>query len=168
MRVTEKHVCFWSEWPSNWHPSEFDIVVNDVSLHFYNTEQYFMYMKAITFGDAMTASEILVEPDPKKVKALGRKVQNFDPAKWEELRYQIMLDANIAKFSQNEDLKQLLLSPEYAGKGFVEASPYDGIWGIRMYASDKNIDDETKWRGLNLLGKVLDETRRVLVESRKK
>ena len=108
------------------------------------------------------------QSDPKKVKALGRKVQNFDASKWEELRYQIMLDANIAKFSQNEDLKQLLLSPEYEGHGFVEASPYDGIWGVRMYATDKNIDDETKWRGLNLLGKVLEETRRVLLESKNK
>ena len=50
MRVTDKHVCFWNEWPSNWHPAEFDIEVNEVHCHFYNTEQYFMYMKAIVFG----------------------------------------------------------------------------------------------------------------------
>jgi hypothetical protein len=31
-----------------------------------------------------------------------------------------------------------------------------------MYESNPDIDDETKWRGLNLLGKVLDETRKVL------
>ena len=55
MKVTEKHVCFWSEWPSNWHPAEFEIEVNGESLHFYNTEQYFMYMKAVTFGDTETA-----------------------------------------------------------------------------------------------------------------
>ena len=38
MRVTDKHVCFWNEWPSNWHPAEFDIEVNEVHCHFYNTE----------------------------------------------------------------------------------------------------------------------------------
>jgi hypothetical protein len=75
-----------------------------------------------------------------------------------------MLKANVAKFSQNEDLKQLLLSPEYEGHGFVEASPYDKVWGIRMYESNPDIDDETKWKGLNLLGKVLDETRRIIKE----
>lgn len=164
MRVTDKHVCFWKEWPSNWHPAEFDIEVNEVQCHFYNTEQYFMYMKAIVFGDEEIAKQILEERDPKKVKALGRKVQNYDELVWNDKRYQIMLRANVAKFSQNEDLKQLLLSPEYEGHGFVEASPYDKVWGVRMFESNPNIDDETKWKGLNLLGKVLDETRRIIRE----
>lgn len=164
MRVTDKHVCFWSEWPSNWHPAEFDIEVNGVKCHFYNTEQYFMYMKAIVFGDEEIAKQILEDGDPKKVKALGRKVQNYDEQVWNDKRYQIMLKANVAKFSQNEDLKQLLLSPEYEGHGFVEASPYDKVWGVRMYETNPDIDDETKWKGLNLLGKVLDETRRIIRE----
>ena len=164
MRVTDKHVCFWNEWPSNWHPAEFDIEVNGVTCHFYNTEQYFMYMKAIVFGDEEIARQILEVSDPKKVKALGRKVQNYDEQVWNEKRYQIMLKANVAKFSQNEELKQLLLSPEDEGHGFVEASPYDKVWGVRMYESNPDIDDETKWKGLNLLGKVLDETRRIVRE----
>ncbi len=164
MRVTDKHVCFWNEWPSNWHPAEFDIEVNGVNCHFYNTEQYFMYMKAIVFGDEEIAKQILEDGNPRKVKALGRKVQNYDDAVWNEKRYQIMLKANVAKFSQNEDLKQMLLSPEYEGHGFVEASPYDKVWGVRMFESNPDIDDETKWKGLNLLGKILDETRRIIVE----
>jgi ribA/ribD-fused uncharacterized protein len=164
MIVTDKHVCFWNEWPSNWHPAEFDIEVNDTMCHFHNTEQYFMYMKAIVFGDEEIAKQILADGDPKKVKALGRKVQNYDEQVWNEKRYQVMLKANVAKFSQNEDLKQLLLSPEYKGHGFVEASPYDKVWGVRMYESNPDIDDETKWKGLNLLGKVLDETRRIIKE----
>ena len=164
MKVTDKHVCFWNEWPSNWHPAEFDIEVNDTMCHFHNTEQYFMYMKAIVFGDEDIAKQILEDGDPKKVKALGRKVQNYDERVWNEKRYQIMLKANVAKFSQNENLKQLLLSPAYEGHGFVEASPYDKVWGVRMYESNPDIDDETKWKGLNLLGKVLDETRRIIKE----
>ena len=164
MKVTDKHVCFWNEWPSNWHPAEFDIEVNGTMCHFHNTEQYFMYMKAIVFGDEEIAKQILADGDPKKVKALGRKVQNYDEQVWNEKRYQVMLKANVAKFSQNEDLKQLLLSQEYEGHGFVEASPYDKVWGVRMYESNPDINDESKWKGLNLLGKVLDETRRIIVE----
>ena len=164
MKVTDKHVCFWNEWPSNWHPAEFDIEVNDTMCHFHNTEQYFMYMKAIVFGDEEIAKQILADGDPKKVKVLGRKVQNYDEQVWNDKRYQIMLKANVAKFSQNENLKQLLLSPAYEGHGFVEASPYDKVWGVRMYESNPDIDDETKWKGLNLLGKVLDETRRIIKE----
>ena len=164
MKVTDKHVCFWNEWPSNWHPAEFDIEVNGTMCHFHNTEQYFMYMKAIVFGDEEIAKQILADGDPKKVKALGRKVQNYDEQVWNEKRYQVMLKANVAKFSQNEDLKQLLLSQEYEGHGFVEASPYDKVWGVRMYESNPDVDDESKWKGLNLLGKVLDETRRIIRE----
>ena len=164
MKVTDKYVCFWNEWPSNWHPAEFDIEVNGVKCHFYNTEQYFMYMKAIVFGDEEIAKQILEDGDPKKVKALGRKVQNYDEQVWNEKRYQIMLKANVVKFSQNDDLKQLLLSLEYEDRGFVEASPYDKVWGVRMFESNPDIDDETKWKGLNLLGKILDETRRIIVE----
>jgi ribA/ribD-fused uncharacterized protein len=85
-------------------------------------------MKAIVFGDEEIAKQILTDGNPKKVKALGRKVQNYNEEVWNEKRYQIMLDANIAKFSQNEDLKKLLLSPEYEGHGFVEASPYDKVF----------------------------------------
>lgn len=76
----------------------------------------------------------------------------------------VVNDDVVAKFSQNDDLKQLLLSPEYEGRGFVEASPYDKVWGVRMYESNPDIDDESKWKGLNLLGKVLDETRRIIIE----
>jgi ribA/ribD-fused uncharacterized protein len=122
-------------------------------------------MKAIVFGDEEIAKLILTDGNPKKVKALGRKMQNNNEEVWNQKRFQIMLDANIAKFSQNEDLKKLLLSPEYEGHGFVEASPYDKVWGVRMFESNPDIDDETKWKGLNLLGKVLDETRKQLLKN---
>ena len=47
----------------------------------------------------------------------------------------------------------------------AEASPYDGIWGIRLAASSPEARDPMKWRGQNLLGfalmEVRDELRRV-------
>jgi ribA/ribD-fused uncharacterized protein len=166
MKVTDKHIFFWGEWPSNWYPCHFTVNHDGKELEFFNSEQYFMWMKAITFGDEEIALRILLEgKNPKTAKSLGRKVRNYDDKVWNEKRFQIMLDANIAKFSQNEDLKKLLLSPEYEGHGFVEASPYDKVWGVRMFESNPDIDDETKWKGLNLLGKVLDETRKQLLKN---
>jgi hypothetical protein len=55
-------------------------------------------------------------------------------------------------------LKEELLSKS----NFVEASPYDCIWGIGMGKSEEGINDPDNWKGLNLLGKVLDEVKYLL------
>ena len=163
MKVTNKHVLFWGEWPSNWYRAEFDaeMMVNGEkkTLHFYNSEQYFMFVKAIVFSDYETADKILKTKDPKKAKALGREVKGYDDKVWNEMRYKVMVDANKAKYSQNEELKQLITSEEFKGKGFVEASKWDNIWGIKLTEDMPEADNESKWQGQNLLGKALDEVR---------
>lgn len=163
MRVTDKHVFFWSGWPSNWFPSNFKAEFDGQEFTFANTEQYFMYVKAKTFGDDDTAAEILYNgTDPKTAKDLGRQVKNYDDKVWNEKRYQVMLDANYLKYTQNENLKKKLLKEEYKGKGFVEGSPVDKVWGIGVHFREAE-DDETTWNGQNLLGKVLDEVREKLL-----
>lgn len=162
MRVTEKHIFFWGEFPSNWHPARFVVERDGKKLEFFNSEQYFMYEKAVVFGDEVTAMRILFEgKDPKKAKTLGRQVKNFDGKVWEKVRYQIMVYANMHKYLQNKDLREKLLSEEFDGKKFVEASPLDGIWGIKCDEATA-LDDESNWNGLNLLGKALDEVRSIL------
>lgn len=159
MKVTDKHVFFWGEWPSNWYPCIFNAEYEGKEYTFYNSEQYFMFVKAKTFGDEENALKILLEgKNPKKAKTYGRMVKNYDDEKWNEIRYKVMVDANMAKYSQNDELKNLLLSDEFNGKGFVEASPIDGVWGIKCSEEDA-LDDESNWNGQNLLGKALDEVR---------
>lgn len=171
MNVTKKHILFWGEWPSNWYRAEFDseMMVNGEkkNLHFFNTEQYFMYVKAIVFADYDTADKILATKDPKKAKALGREVKGYDDKVWNEMRYKVMVDANKLKYSQNEDLKKLITSDDFKGKGFVEASPVDKIFGIGLHESDPLADDEKNWKGRNLLGKALDEVRNWLLKENK-
>lgn len=162
MRVTDKYIYFWGEFPSNWYKCHFTIEDNGKTLHFFNSEQYFMYIKAITFGDNEIAEEILLKgKNPKVAKALGRKVKNYDDKVWNEKRYQVMVDANMLKYSQNEDLKKLLLNTTFEGKHFCEASPLDTIWGLGVGESEA-LDDQSNWKGQNLLGKVLDEVREKL------
>ena len=167
MKITDKHVLFWGEWPSNWYKTEFEAEVmiggKKEKKTFYNSEQYFMFIKAVVFGDYDTANKILATKDPKKAKQLGREVKNYDDEVWSRMRYKVMVDANKAKYSQNEELKKLILSDELKGKGFVEASPIDGIWGIKLGENDPLADDESHWKGQNLLGKALDETREWLL-----
>jgi ribA/ribD-fused uncharacterized protein len=152
-RITDTHVFFWGSEFSNWHDSG---LIYD-SLAFCNSEQAFMWKKAVFFGDHETAKKIAHCESPSIAKKLGRQVKNFDAQKWSEVSYQIMVDVNYAKYQQKPKLKELLLST--GDKIIVEASPYDTIWGIGLHWKDDDCLDETKWKGLNLLGKALMEVR---------
>lgn len=167
IKVTDKHIFFWSGWPSNWYPSIFTAEYEGKEYEFHNTEQYFMFVKAKTFGDDEIAERIINEgKDPKVAKALGREVKNYDDKVWNEIRYQVMLDANYFKFTKCPKLQETLLDEIYMGKKFVEASPVDRIWGVGLHQNDPLIDDEKNWKGQNLLGKVLDETREKILKEK--
>ena len=120
-------------------------------------EQYMMYKKALLFVDFEYAQKIINCKEPKKIKEYGRLVRNFDERKWDEEKYNIVLKGNILKFSQNEELNNYLISTN--NKILVEASPYDNVWGVGMRRNAKGILEPTNWKGQNLLGFVLMETR---------
>lgn len=126
-------------------------------------EQYMMAQKAEVFGDKEVREKIMKCSNPKEIKALGRKVRNFDETIWNQVKYSIVLNGNFLKFSQNPELREFLLAT--GDDILVEASPYDAIWGIRMSANNENAENPMKWRGRNLLGfalmEVRDELRRV-------
>jgi ribA/ribD-fused uncharacterized protein len=119
-----------------------------------------MSQKALLFNDIETNSKIMKENDPKQYKELGRQVKNFSPKIWDEKKFEIVVKGNLHKFSQNENLKQFLLSTK--NKILAEASPYDKIWGIGMDANDKDILNQDKWKGENLLGKALMKVRDII------
>jgi ribA/ribD-fused uncharacterized protein len=155
VKIYDKHVAFWGSAFSNFYPCHFQ----EGDWHWISSEQCFMAKKAEYFKDAEILEEILKAETPEKAKKLGRKVKNFDAEKWSKVCFDKMYDAVYAKFSQNSDLKELLLSSDYEGKGFVEGSPFDGIWGVKMDWRNPDIDNEENWQGQNLLGKVLNKVR---------
>lgn len=163
MAVYDSHVAFWGGALSNFYGCKIHVDTDwdgkPVDLNFHCSEQYFMWLKATWFHDYDIAEKILEAKTPKEAKALGRQVEGFDEEEWKSVREAAMWNAVYAKFSQNEDLKEFLLSDEFKGKGFVEGSPIDGIWGVKIHYESPNIDDEAQWNGLNLLGKVLDRVR---------
>ncbi len=126
-------------------------------------EQYMMAQKAELFGDQEMMQRILECGDPKQIKALGRKVRNFDENIWNDVKYSIVLNGNFHKFFQNRLLRTFLLAT--GDSILVEASPYDRIWGIGMSENDRDAHDPVQWRGQNLLGfalmEVRDELRRI-------
>lgn len=155
IRRTERFTFFFRPEAvfSQWHPARFELGGNVFGC----AEQYMMHGKAILFGDAEIAAEILEAASPGQHKALGRKVRGFDERTWKQHRERIVADGSRGKFTQNPALRQALL--DTAGTELVEASPFDRIWGIGLAASDPRADDPARWRGQNLLGKILTRLR---------
>jgi ribA/ribD-fused uncharacterized protein len=138
---------------SNWFPCRF----SDGQIIFSNTEQYMMYHKALLFKDKTMADMILKTSSPKLCKQYGRRVENFNNDVWLENCERIVTNGCYLKFSQNEELKQLLLST--GNKMLVEDSPYDKIWGIGMQHTEACKTPMEHWKGENKLGKCLMEVR---------
>lgn len=140
---------------SNWYPTEFQLIFNNKDYTFQNVEQAMMASKAILFKDLESFNKILKTPNPKSVKALGRKVKNFDPNIWDKHKKYIVKTAVLGKFLYNTEIKEQLLN---TGDSYLaEDSPYDKIWGIGT-KSVKHKQNKT-WPGENLLGKILMEVR---------
>ena len=165
MKTTDKHIFFYTEWPSNFYPAKFTWKAFGEEHDFFCTEQAFMWAKAKNFSDEETASRILAADTPMDCKQLGRTVRGYIDKHWSLVRYNHMYNVNFEKYSQNAALRAKLLDPAFDGKMFVEASPTDCIWGIGRSEDYPLIDNEKKWRGQNLLGRVLTQVREKIVLS---
>ena len=120
-------------------------------------EHHMMYQKAVLFGDSAAAAKLLSASNPGEAKAIGREVLGFDQEKWEELRFEIVVTANLAKFGNDPKLKEFLLKT--GSQVLVEASPVDKIWGIGLAEDDPACENPNRWKGANLLGFALMEVR---------
>ncbi len=139
---------------SQWFPAPF--VVDGAT---YPTAEHFMMAgKATLFGDGDARDAILATTDPRKAKALGRKVRDFDEARWATRRLALVVEGNAAKFSQRAPLRAFLLGT--GTRVLVEASPRDRTWGIGLSQHNPRALDPRTWRGANLLGFALMEARK--------
>ncbi|KAK6360346.1 hypothetical protein TWF730_006491 [Orbilia blumenaviensis] len=160
---TDNGVYFWKpEQPfgflGQWYPSPFTTTSQDgTSIEYENCEQYMMHQKGVLFApDSEATGEILAKGlHPGNIKALGRAIPNFDEDTWKKNRYEIVVQGNYYKFTQNEQLRKSLL--ETGNKELVEASPLDRIWGVG-FGAVKAPKNRQRW-GLNLLGKALMDVR---------
>jgi ribA/ribD-fused uncharacterized protein len=144
---------------SQWHPARFTVDGRTFGC----AEQFMMHGKALLFGDADIAAQILAAAEPRAHKALGRKVRGFDGARWNAAREAVVYAGNRAKFTQNSALLAQLLATR--GTRLVEASPMDRIWGIGMGAGHPDATNPAAWRGANLLGEILTRLRDDLIAS---
>lgn len=134
---------------SNWYHSDFRVG----NVVFSSMEQYMMYKKAICFDDMEIAEKIVKEQDVAKIKALGRQVSGYQDNIWGGLRQIIVYEGLLAKFSQNELLREQLIKTGDAI--LAECAVKDRIWGIGLSMKDPKRLDINQWRGQNLLGYAL-------------
>ncbi|MDH6574837.1 NADAR family protein [Kitasatospora sp. MAP5-34] len=162
--IRPKYLLFWGHRPessgrvgpgslSQWWPSEFTVG----GVTYATAEHWMMAGKARLFGDEEVIPRILKARTPAEAKKLGRLVEGFDEDRWAAERFELVVEGNVAKFGQNEALREYLLGT--AQRVLVEASPMDRLWGIGLAADNERATQPEQWRGLNLLGFALMEAR---------
>ncbi|QHF50091.1 NADAR family protein [Pseudomonas sp. S49] len=138
---------------SQWYEAEFVVE----GQRYPTAEHFMMAEKAALFDDQEIRAQVLLAPTPNAAKALGRKVRGFNDQRWLQHRYDIVVRANQAKFSQNPELNEYLMHT--GSRVIVEASPVDDIWGIGLAQDHADVNDPNLWKGLNLLGFALMQVR---------
>lgn len=108
------------------------------------------YFQAQKFEDKEYREKIRKAKSPMKAAELGRSRKVKIVSNWDKIKDNVMYDAVKAKFTQHEELKQLLLSTGDAK--LVEHTENDNYWG----------DGGKQGKGLNKLGKILMKVREEL------
>ncbi|MEM7477795.1 MAG: NADAR family protein [Planctomycetota bacterium] len=162
----ETFTFFWDGPFSQWHPCTFRLDGDRYNC----AEQFMMAEKARYFMDDDALSAIMRADHPRDQKRIGREISGFDDSEWQHTEtngrpycWNIVYRGNVAKFSQNPKLLDMLLRT--AGTTLVEASPLDSIWGIGVAADDSRAYQRATWQGTNWLGEVLTAVREYFAES---
>ncbi len=121
--------------------------------------------RAIHCNDLKAAEDIKMEPTAVKVMKRGQMLPFPGGAKpWHKFTKEVLEAANLAKFKQNDDLRQHLFGT--FGKRLVEAS-MDGYWGcghsLEVLRTNPNIHHPEQWRGYNVMGDILTHLQRNLM-----
>jgi len=151
---------------SNSYISEFTVRWGDDDLHFFNSEQYVMYLKANIFEDFNKAALILKVKggDPHLCKKMGREIkQNCSDrvklTRWEDMRLKVMFEALKHKFKQNGAIEDVLVATGHSV--IIDATHGDeGMrWGIGLDEGEARKMEPARWPGKNLLGVALSMVR---------
>lgn len=144
---------------SQWVPCSF---VDDNNINYNCTEQYMMAHKAKLMKDVKAYENIMKSTDPREMKyKYGRKVKNFDSKLWDKYKFEIVVKANLLKFTQNSKFENYI--KKFKNHTIVEASPTDTIWGIGL--SEEDAKKGLPWRGQNLLGEAIMKVRNIILHN---
>ena len=137
--------------------------INMEGTSYHCIEQYYQAKKAERNGNRDIHSKIMTEPCPAEIKRLAKFITRSQTATAETEKNEnlkVMRHALQTKFQNNPILKAKLL--ETRGKLLAEASAYDLFFGTGTALHSAKCTTETKFRGQNLLGMLLQEIRQSL------
>jgi len=130
---------------------------------FLTAHQAVAYEKALFFMDFETANQILTADDPAKVQQLEDHISGVDDLLWYEKAPSIILDILKSKFVQNLILAAYLASTRHAFIGVVDPDTTKGIgYTQEQLKQEPNNIDVLQWKGTNLYGQSLMETRKLV------
>lgn len=138
---------------SNFFPCQFEIAGRKYN----SVEQFLFAEKARHQGDEISEARIMNNREARIAKQIGEKIEWEDRKAWKEFAKQKLKEGNMAKYIQNEHLRQQLF--DTSPKVFVEASPNDTYWGVGLSKTNKDIQCQEKWKGKNVMGFLLTELR---------
>ena len=134
---------------SNWYPCR--IQHGDHS--FKSVEQAnYQHSKAVYVGDVTSATKLMYTTDHAAVKKIGSKVAGVNGSNWDTVKNNIMKDLITKKFTDNDDLKAELLA---TGNKAMVVSGRDPQYACGLPIVHKDIFNQTKWTGKNMLGDIL-------------
>ena len=124
-----------------------------------SSEQAYFAECAIAAKDPVSFKLIMETNSPRRAKSIGEKI--IPGPTWKYIKYDRMYDINLARFTQNEFLKERLLSTR--GFALIEASP-NSEWasGSGLYSAAMS---NGTWRGDNRHGFQLVDIREEIYRS---
>lgn len=140
----------------------FEAPIQVEGITFPTVEHYYQWAKAKQFGDAAAQAKLLKTASPKTAKTIGKKVVGFDEAQWDERKDSVMRVAVKAKLMQHPAILKKLMD---TGTRLIgEADPRGKYWGIGTSSETSFAKNPERWKGKNVLGKILMELRTELKE----
>lgn len=111
---------------------------------YYKTSEHYYQSKKMV--DSKIQKQIIEAKTPKEASDIGRNRRNQKKGNWKNIKKQVMFEAVLYKFEQNEELKEKLLST--GNEEIIEETTKENYWGI-----GPNYD------GQNNYGKILCQVR---------
>jgi len=121
------------------------------------SEKAIMLCKAAVMGDRQTFNRLRKTREPSKAKKLGRQVQGFSQDVWDAVVCSVAFEVVFQKFLKTPKLQPILLAT--GDSILAEATRNDIVWGIGLDRGDPLCRTQVLWKGSNVLGWALMETR---------